>query len=101
MQRIKDSQHKTDWILVTSDSVSFLDIAKKHLPYVYVIQGEVFHPDYSSKGNLAYMKSFIDMFMIAHAVKAYNYSTGEMYSNSGFSKIAACIGGIKYENVRE
>lgn len=101
IKRIKDNHPEVYWILVTSDSISFLDIAKKSFPYVYVIPGEVFHLDYSSKGDWGYLKSFIDIFMIAGAVKAYNYSTDEMYSGSGFAKNAARIGGTEYENVHE
>ena len=102
VNNIHKKHQDAEWVLVTSDSVSFLNAAKDKFSFVYIVPGVVLHPDWSkAEGNLPYAKSFIDIFMIANAKKAYNYSTGGMYSNSGFAKNAARIGGIEYENIHE
>jgi hypothetical protein len=51
-------------ILVTSDSVTFLNAVRKY-GFVYVIPGEIAHIDYTSGLHKdIYMKSFIDYFLL-------------------------------------
>ena len=77
-------------ILVTSDSLTFLNKVSI-LPYVYVIPGTIVHMAYSSDASKgAYLKSFVDLLMIANAKKIYSVKIGDMY-DSGFPKIAAKI----------
>ncbi len=77
-------------ILVTSDSKKFLDKIS-HLEFVYTIPGNVVHIDYTKDANYeAYLKSFIDFYMIANAEKIYLLKTGNMYQ-SGFPKTASKV----------
>ncbi len=78
-------------ILVTSDSVSFLQKADE-LPYVYVVPGKVVHIAYNHEvAEASYMKSFLDLFLISKAKKVYSVKIGDMY-DSGFPRFAARIG---------
>lgn len=57
--------------------------------------------DYTNnKDNFAYMKSFVDLFMLSEAEFVYNYVTGQMYP-SGFPSIAAKIGNKPFCRVIE
>lgn len=85
-------------ILVTSDSKKFLLIAKERFEYVYFAEGELLHMDCNNDPNIhSYLKSFVDLYLISKANKAYFFARGKMYSNSGFARTAALIGGIEYE----
>jgi hypothetical protein len=83
-------------VLVTSDSKTFLEIASKQFPYVYVIAGNVVHMDYVSKNddvNLdTHLKSFVDLFMLANADTIFLAWIKPLYK-SGFPKIASWIYG--------
>ena len=84
-------------VLVTSDSKMFLEKAQQTYEYVVIIPGEVKHIDYTDeKQNLAYIKSFADLFVISKAKKVYFYSTSEMYGESTFAETGALIGGTEY-----
>lgn len=79
-------------VLVTSDSVTFLDNAGQ-LDYVYTIPGEMRHEDYGK--DLAVdksidLKSFVDFFMIAEAEKIYLYANAPLWP-SGFPITASFI----------
>ena len=79
-------------ILVTSDSILFLQEAKK-LPYVYIIPGEIKHMDYNDENDqLSQLKSFADFLMVSRAEKCFSYSVGNMFRLSRFAKTAALIG---------
>lgn len=96
------NENDVDRVLVTSDSKLFLEIAQKRFKYVAIIPGEVKHIDYTNdKNNLAYIKSFVDLFVISKARKVYFYSTGEMYEKSGFAETGAMIGGREYVSICE
>lgn len=84
-------------VLITSDSIRFIN-AVKCFSYVYIVPGDVGHLDYNS-GTNANMKTFLDLFLISRAQKAYNVVSKEMY-NGGFALRGAMIGGIEYEIVR-
>lgn len=85
-------------ILVTSDSSTFLERADE-FPYTYIIPGKVVHMAYDdSAGIEAYMKSFIDLYMIAGAEKVFSVRIGKMY-NSGFPRLAAKIGNKPFEYI--
>jgi hypothetical protein len=97
IQSVKEHNKSVNKILVTSDSYSFLKIAKETYEYVVIVAGKVFHMDYScSHAELAYMKSFVDLYMISMAEKVYVYSTGDMYRNSAFAETASLIGGVPF-----
>ena len=99
---VKDNNPEVDKILITSDSHSFLDLVKEKYNFVYVISGVVNHVDYTNnQEHLAYLKSFVDLFMISQAQKIYSYCTGPMYKDSGFAKLASLIGEKPYLKIEE
>lgn len=91
---VKDLYSKNQFlyhcILVTSDSSTFLREISS-LPYVYVIPGKVVHMAYTFNSSLdVYLKSFVDLYMIANASEIYSAQVGPMY-DSGFPKLASKI----------
>lgn len=98
---VKQDNPDVNRVLITSDSKSFLEEASKKYDYVYVIPGSVYHIGYTQKKqDLAYLKSFMDLYLISNASIVYNYSEGKMYPNSGFARLASLIGKREYVNVR-
>lgn len=93
-RNIHENAPKHTKVLVTSDSTRFLD-AVRMLPYVYIIPGIIGHMDYEVTSE-THLKTFLDLFLISKAHKAYNVISKEMY-NGGFSMRGAMIGGIEYE----
>lgn len=91
-----DNYFKTEKILVTSDSRTFLnEVSKK--PYVYTIPGKLEHMDYTSNSELeTNAKSFVDLFMLTRAKRLTQLHTGQMYK-SGFPEFAAELGGKEYQ----
>lgn len=89
MERIPASHR----ILVTSDSITFLNRAQQ-LPRVYVIPGTVAHMNYPGE-SAVFLKSFLDFYLIMGAEEVHLLLTGEMY-RSGFPEFAAEIGGRPY-----
>lgn len=74
IKKIKQRHQDVSKILITSDSQTFLQRAKEKYEYVYTIPGEVYHIDYTNnKEKFAYMKSFVDLFMLSEAKFVYNY----------------------------
>lgn len=86
-------------ILVTSDSITFLEIIKNKLR-VKIIPGEVVHIDTHGNGgsDYAYMKSFIDFYMISRANKVFSVGTEIMYP-SEFPMYAAKLNKVPFERV--
>lgn len=81
-------------ILITSDSISFLEAAKI-LPFVYVVSGKIGHINYEQSDDVN-MKTFIDFFMIANANKVYLAKSQKMY-NSDFARRASMIYNKQFE----
>jgi hypothetical protein len=76
-------ENKIEKILVTSDSITFLNEAKKY-DFVYVISGKIAHIGYSpGLDKEIYMKSFVDYFVLTYSKKIYLVVDGQMYP-SGF-----------------
>jgi hypothetical protein len=85
-------------VLVTSDSVTFLERAAA-LEGVHVIPGKVVHV--GSKGGEkydTYLKSFVDFYMLAGSTKIYGLATPEMYK-SEFPMYAAKVNDIPFERI--
>ena len=80
-------------MLVTSDSVTFLEAAAR-IPGVYTIPGTVVHMGGGGKvaGNSyeVYMKSFLDFYMLSEAESVACIGTSKMYP-SGFPAYAAAV----------
>ena len=86
-------------VLVTSDSITFLQAISKECNFVRIIPGKVVHMDHTSDAsNEVYMKSFVDLFVLSKAEKIYLLQTGDMY-HSGFAKQASMIENIPYEEL--
>lgn len=85
-------KHPESKILVTSDSLKFLDQATSRLPYTYTIPGNIAHIDAKNDSaadlDSANHKTFVDFFAIAEASESYLLVGPGMYS-SNFSKRAA------------
>ncbi len=78
-------------ILVTSDSLKFLN-AIKSLSFVKIINGEMAHPGYSEGKSLEiYAKSFIDLYALRGASSITLLKSDKMYL-SGFPEFASIIG---------
>ena len=85
-------------VLVTSDSVTFLERASS-LEGVHTIPGKVVHV--GSKGGetyYTYLKSFVDFYMLAGSQKIYGLATSEMYK-SEFPMYAAKVNAIPFERI--
>ena len=93
------SKYPDKRILVNSDSITFLQEAKK-LDFVYVIPGCITHIGGKNKSNeyQTYEKTFLDLFMIANAEKIYLLRTGQMY-NSGYPFAASKIYNRPFEKI--
>lgn len=84
--------------MVTSDSATFLECAKKK-DFVYVISGKVVHMEYTTDASeTVYLKSFVDLFMLSYAEKVYLVVGPDMY-HSGFAQRGAMISGVPYEEI--
>lgn len=95
---IRKREPSVERILVTSDSMRFLDACRR-FDYVYVIPGEILHVDiHDNSKHDHHLKTFVDFFAIAHARKSYLLLTGDMYRSS-FSMRASQIGRHDFEVV--
>ena len=88
IEEIRQHHQSIPRILVTSDSVRFLDRVKT-LPYVYVIEGKVGHINFEHSDDVN-MKTFLDFLMISNAQKVYLAKSGKMYK-SDFARHASMI----------
>ncbi|MFI3330440.1 MAG: hypothetical protein R3Y38_01380 [Rikenellaceae bacterium] len=85
-------------LLVTSDSITFLEHAKT-LENTYVIPGEIAHMNHTSEQKNIFLKSFIDLYLLKDSKKIALFRTGEMY-NSGFPRFASKIGYGKFKSIK-
>lgn len=98
VKEIHNIYYKDKQILVTSDSITFLNEINK-LDFITIISGKVVHMDHTSDAPYeVYMKSFIDMFMLSKSEKILLFQTDDMY-HSGFAKRAAMINNTPYEEI--
>lgn len=80
-----------DKVLVTSDSITFLEFIKD-IPFVITIPGSVVHPGFGKpQGRQVYEKSFVDLLALRGAQSITLFISGKMYE-SGFPEFAARIG---------
>ena len=88
LQELKGQNRDITHILVTADSIRFLQKAKQ-LSFVYIVEGKVGHINFESSDEV-YMKTFLDFFMISNAQKVYLAKSEKMY-NSDFARRASMI----------
>lgn len=98
LRELRNRHLDIERFLVTADSEWFLkEVAK--LDFVYVLPGKVGHMDDASENNLkTHMKTLLDFFMLSKSEKIYLLVTGKMYK-SGFSKRAAKLNNIPFEEI--
>lgn len=95
---IDDLLNSYNNLLVTSDSITFLNIVRKKNG-VNIIEGRVVHMDYSLNESIeVYEKSFLDFFMLGKASKVFNFY-GHGLRKSGFPSFAAKILGGTFQYV--
>ncbi|MDR2521893.1 MAG: hypothetical protein LBC72_04995, partial [Spirochaetaceae bacterium] len=83
LQEIHD-ENNGEKILVTSDSITFVNKAKK-FDFVYVAPGEIAHIDNAAGLDKAvHMKTFLDYMLLTYSQKLYLVVDGNMY-RSGFA----------------
>ncbi|MDE6717210.1 MAG: hypothetical protein K2J70_03365, partial [Muribaculaceae bacterium] len=83
-------------ILVTSDSVKFLDFITRSYPRVYIVEGNVTHIDRSRHQDAdSRLKTFVDQYLIMGAERVIRMRTGGMYP-SGFARFGAEVGGAVF-----
>jgi hypothetical protein len=91
----KKNKHRYNKCLITSDSLKFLSICR-NFDFVYVVPGIPLHTAYSLNTNkLAYMKSFLDYFLLQYAKKVYLVVEDKMYE-SGFAHTASLHNKVPY-----
>lgn len=97
---LHETYYKERQILCTSDSITFLQAVVSQLSYVHIIPGKVVHMDHTSDaGTHVYLKSFVDMFMIAEADEVCLLQTEDMYP-SNFPRRAAKLANKKFIHIR-
>lgn len=85
-------------VLVTSDSVTFLQRAST-LEGVHTIPGRVVHVGTKGGENYdTYLKSFVDFYMLAGSKKVFGLATPEMYK-SEFPLYAAKVNDVPFERI--
>ena len=104
LNAIKELQtsHVNQPLLVTSDSVKFLQRASQ-VKGVHIIPGTLIHMDgqkkyISDNTNEAYLKSFLDFYLLSEAQKIYRIGTSYMYP-SEFPVYAAKIHEIPFASI--
>lgn len=92
---ILNQQPKGTRAFVASDSKKFLDFIRNKDARIYIVDGEIVHMRYKGSES-AYLKTFVDLFLIKDASTQYLLRTGLMY-NSGFPRFASWIGNNNFK----
>lgn len=87
---VLNEQPKGTKAFVASDSVTFINYISKRDSRIYVVPGEIVHIRYKGSEE-AYLKTFVDLYLLKGATTQYLLKTGSMY-NSGFPRFASWIG---------
>jgi len=84
-------------IFVAADSNTFIEQAKQ-IDNVYVLDGNIIHIDKTKGENSAYMRVFLDFFLLSESEKVFSICSPEMYA-SQFPIYAAKINNIEFEKI--
>lgn len=85
-------------ILVTSDSVAFLN-AIHDIQHVYAFPEKIVHIDNApGEAHNVYLKSFIDFYLLSEGKAIYSIGTNQMY-NTQFPMYAAKLNHIPFERI--
>ncbi|MDE6297915.1 MAG: hypothetical protein K2L89_08715 [Muribaculaceae bacterium] len=83
-------------ILVTSDSMKFLEYMRNFDSRVYIVDGKVEHIDLTeNRDQDSWLKTFVDQYLIMGAAKVIRLRTGKMYA-SGFARFGAEVGEAEF-----
>lgn len=96
------AKHSGMPLLVTADSMTFLKRVSQ-IDGVHIIPGTLTHIDGHKQHapgsqNEAYMKSFLDFYMLSEAQKVYRIGTPQMY-HSAFPVFAAKMHDVPFESI--
>lgn len=92
IDKLYNSQHCVLPLLLTSDSIRFLNFMSSRVDYVHVVPGTLVHMDYSDLPDIElHLKSFTDLMALSGAERLYLLKGPKMY-NSGFPRVASLIG---------
>lgn len=95
--RLYKDRHPNSKVLITADSIKFVERIAKEFDFIVTIPGRSVHMDQmKNETKEAYTKVFIDMLMLSRATKVYLLRTDKMYCGA-FGEYAALIGDIPYE----
>lgn len=92
------ARHPEERILVTSDSVRFLDYVGRY-DYVYTLPGKIGHMDVVEGEREVHTKTFLDFLVLAEA-KHHYYLVGPHMYRGNFSRRAAQIGEAPFHEIR-
>lgn len=93
---LRESSRKK--VFVTSDSQKFLS-SLSDLDDVFTNEGRIVHIDNTSTSNdEAYLRTFMDYYMLANSEHIYSVGTSQMYK-SQFHEYAAKLRGIPFERI--
>lgn len=96
---VKSENEEISKVLVTADSMRFLEEAAK-IDNVYIIPGKTTHSGHKGATNYeGTLKTFKDFILIAEAKRVYLGIVGEMY-NSNFARTAAMTQGKEFEIIK-
>lgn len=84
-------------IMLATDSANFVEYAKKEIPDLYIVPGEIKHIGTNEDtGDGANIKMFLDYYLIGEAEKVYGFVSDGMWK-SAFPEYASKIGGCEFE----
>lgn len=90
---------KQNKVLICSDSMTFLNEAKKESPGIYIVDGRAKHIDTAGEFTEDdILKLFADIFLISGAKKVYSVVGKGMYA-SAFPKYSAIIGNKPFKRI--
>ena len=84
-------------IFVAADSEIFIKQAKT-IDNVYVLDGNILHIDKTKGEKSAYLRVFLDFFLISESTKVFSICSSEMYA-SQFPIYAAKINNVEFEKI--
>lgn len=100
IEKIHERENGNLPVLLTSDSIHFLEFMRNRAEFVHVVPGQLVHMDYSDASDISlHLKSFTDLMMLSMAERIYLLKSPKMY-NSGFPRLAALIGNKPFRLIR-
>jgi len=87
-------------LMLSTDSMKFIDTVKEKFSNVYIVPGRVKHIDtVASTDDEENIKLFLDMYLMAYSDKVYSLVGPGMWP-SAFPEYSANIGQVKFERIK-